>query len=63
MAVTVGIYYNAGSSFSIADVRFHLERRKWDSVTVFVNPRAPREKLTSKSVKRFTQTVQGVEFL
>lgn len=42
---------------------FHLERRKWDSVTMFVNPPALREELTSKSVERFAQTVQGVGFL
>lgn len=36
----------------------------WKALShIFVNLCTPREKPTSKSVKRFTQTLQGMEFV
>lgn len=61
--MSLGISDNAGSSFPTVDVRFHLERGDKTLATIFVSLCTPWEKPTSKSIKRLTETWQGMEFV
>lgn len=61
--MSLGISDNASSSFSTVDVRFPLEREDKTPATIFASLCTSWEKPTSKSIKRLTETWQGMEFV